>query len=201
MTSSGIGTSGFIFSTWLTSAAGDLVDNGHIVARDDRRGVFLHLAVALHHVGLQLLGRRRRPNDGVGAGGDGLTDALGRLAARCDERQVGIVLAQLAQDLGRVLAGRDVEDLGSGTHFGVSIVVATYDRGDDGYVGDVGDVLDHFGGGGGVDHAAAAPCISETAAICTERLPVVVPPPTPTKTGHSATVNSACVMAGCGVKG
>ena len=47
----------------------------------------------------------------------------------------------------------------------------------------------------------AAPCISETAAICTERLPVVVPPPTPTKTGHSATVSSACVMAGCGVKG
>ena len=36
---------------------------------------------------------------------------------------------------------------------------------------------------------------------CTERLPVVVPPPTPTKTGHSATVSSACVMAGCGVKG
>ena len=45
----------------------------------------------------------------------------------------------------------------------------------------------------------AAPCISETAAICTERL--VVPLPTPTKTGHSATVSSACVMAGCGVKG
>ena len=133
---------------------GDLVDNGHIVARDDRRGVFLHLAVALHHVGLQLLGRRRRPNDGVGAGGDGLTDALGRLAARCDERQVGIVLAQLAQDLGRVLAGRDVEDLGSGAHFGVSIVVATYDRGDDGDVGDVGDVLDHFGSSRGVDHTA-----------------------------------------------
>ena len=31
---------------------GDLVDNGHIVARDDGRGVFFHLAVALHHVGL-----------------------------------------------------------------------------------------------------------------------------------------------------
>ena len=75
---------------------GDLVDNGHIVARDDRCGVFLHLAITLHHVGLKLLGRRRRPDDGVGAGGDGFTDALWRLAARRDERQVGIVLAQLA---------------------------------------------------------------------------------------------------------
>lgn len=99
------------------------------------------------------------------------------------------------------LPAADVENLGSGAHLGVSIVVAANDRGDDGDVGDVGDVLDHFGSSGGVDHAAAAPCISETAAICTERLPVVVPPPTPTKTGHSATVSSACVMAGCGVKG
>ena len=47
----------------------------------------------------------------------------------------------------------------------------------------------------------AAPCISETAASCTARLPVVVPPPTPTKTGHSATVRRAWVMAGCAVKG
>lgn len=100
----------------------------------------------------------------------------GVLAARRDERQVGIVLAQFTQDLGRVFAGGDVENLGSGAHFGMRIVVATYDRGDDGDVGDVGDVLDHLGSSGGVDHAAAAPCISETAAICTERLPVVVPP-------------------------
>ena len=47
----------------------------------------------------------------------------------------------------------------------------------------------------------AAPCISDTAASCTERLPCVVPPPTPTKTGHSAAVSSACVMAGWAVKG
>ena len=64
------------------------------------------------------------------------------------------MLAQFTQDLRRVLAGRDVEDLGSGAHLGVSIVVATYDRGDDGDVGDVGDVLDHLGSSGGVDHAA-----------------------------------------------
>lgn len=64
------------------------------------------------------------------------------------------MLAQLAQDLRRVLTGCDVEDLGAGAHFGVSIVVATNDRGDDGDVGDVSDVLDHLGGGGGVDHAA-----------------------------------------------
>ena len=30
---------------------------------------------------------------------------------------------------------------------------------------------------------------------------VVVPPPTPTKSGASATVSRACVMAGCAVKG
>ena len=47
----------------------------------------------------------------------------------------------------------------------------------------------------------AAPCISETAASSAARLPVVVPPPTPTKSGASATVSSACVMAGCAVKG
>ena len=64
------------------------------------------------------------------------------------------MFAQLAQDLRRVLAGGDVEDLGSGAHFGMRIIVATYDRGDDGDVGDVGDVLDHLGGSGGVDHAA-----------------------------------------------
>ena len=64
------------------------------------------------------------------------------------------MLAQLAQDLRRVLAGCDVEDLGAGAHLCVSIVVATNDRGDDGDIGDVGDVLDHLGGGGGVDHAA-----------------------------------------------
>ena len=64
------------------------------------------------------------------------------------------MLAQFTQDLRRVLAGRDVEDLGSGAHFGMRIIVATYDRGDDGDVGDVGDVLDHLGSGGGVDHAA-----------------------------------------------
>ena len=64
------------------------------------------------------------------------------------------MLAQLAQDLGRVLAGGDVENLGSGAHFGMRIIVATYDRGDDGDVGDVGDVFDHLSSGGGVDHAA-----------------------------------------------
>ena len=64
------------------------------------------------------------------------------------------MLAQFTQDLRRVLAGRDGEDLGSGAHFGMRIIVATYDRGDDGDVGDVGDVLDHLGSGGGVDHAA-----------------------------------------------
>ena len=64
------------------------------------------------------------------------------------------MLAQLAQDLWRVLAGRDVKNLGARAHLCVSIVVATYDRGDDGDVGDVGDVLDHLGGGGGVDHTA-----------------------------------------------
>ena len=47
--------------------------------------------------GLTVEDRRRRcPDDGVGAGGDGLANALGRLAARRDKRQVGIVLAQLA---------------------------------------------------------------------------------------------------------
>ena len=64
------------------------------------------------------------------------------------------MLAQLAQDLGRVFAGGDVENLSSGAHLCVSIVVAANDRGDDGDVGDVGDVLDHLGSGGGVDHAA-----------------------------------------------
>ena len=64
------------------------------------------------------------------------------------------MLAQFTQDLGCVFAGGDVENLGSGAHFGMRIIVATYDRGDDGDVGDVGDVLDHLGSGGGVDHAA-----------------------------------------------
>lgn len=75
------------------------------------------------------------------------------------------MLAQLAQDLWRVLAGRDVKNLGARAHLCVSIVVATYDRGDDGDVGDVGDVLDHLGGGGELTTQPAAPCISETAAI------------------------------------
>ena len=64
------------------------------------------------------------------------------------------MLAQFTQDLRRVFASGDVKNLGAGAHLGVSIVVATYDRGDDGDVGDVGDVLDHLGGGGGVDHTA-----------------------------------------------
>ena len=64
------------------------------------------------------------------------------------------MLAQFTQDLGRVLAGGDVENLGAGAHLGVGIVVAANDRGDDGDVGDVGDVLDHLGSGGGVNHAA-----------------------------------------------
>ena len=57
------------------------------------------------------------------------------------------------------------------------------------------------GGAGEFTTTPAAPCISETAASCTARLPVVVPPPTPTKTGASEAVSSACVMAGCAVKG
>ena len=46
-----------------------------------------------------------------------------------------------------------------------------------------------------------APCISAKAAICAMRLPLVRPPPTPTKTGTSAAVKSAWVMTGWGVKG
>lgn len=57
------------------------------------------------------------------------------------------------------------------------------------------------GGAGELTTTPAAPCISDTAANCTERLPVVVPPPTPTKTGASEAVSRACVMAGCAVKG
>ena len=64
------------------------------------------------------------------------------------------MLAQLAQDLRRVFTGCDVEDLGSGANLGMCIVIAAHDRGDDGDVRHVGDVLDHLGGGGGVDHAA-----------------------------------------------
>ena len=57
------------------------------------------------------------------------------------------------------------------------------------------------GGAGELTTTPAAPCISETAASCTARLPVGVPPPTPTNTGASEAVSSACVMAGCAVKG
>ena len=64
------------------------------------------------------------------------------------------MLAQFTQDLRRVFASGDVKNLGAGAHLCVSIVVATYDRGDDGDVGDVGDVLDHLGSSGGVDHTA-----------------------------------------------
>ena len=63
------------------------------------------------------------------------------------------MLAQLAQDLRRVFAGCDVEDLGAGANLGMCIVIAAHDRGDDGDVRHVGDVFDHLGGGGGVDHA------------------------------------------------
>ena len=64
------------------------------------------------------------------------------------------MLAQLSQDLRCVLAGRDVENLGTGANLGMRIVIAAHDRGDDGDVRHVGDVLDHLGGSGGVDHAA-----------------------------------------------
>ena len=48
---------------------------------------------------------------------------------------------------------------------------------------------------------ANAPCASASCAITTERMPRVVPPPTPTKTGLTAALMTACEMACCGVNG
>ena len=46
-----------------------------------------------------------------------------------------------------------------------------------------------------------APWCSENSARRTERSPLVMPPPTPTKTGTSDTLMMAWVMEGWGVKG
>ncbi len=54
---------------------------------------------------------------------------------------------------------------------------------------------------GALSTTPAAPCISAIMASSTTREPVVVPPPTPTKSGCWATVIRACVMMGSPVKG
>ena len=117
--------------------------------------VFL-LAISRHHILLHHLRRGRGPDDGVGAGGDGRLNRLGRFAARRDEREVGVGTTQLAQYFGCVLAGGDVQDLGAGAHFGMGVVGA-HDRRHDGDVHHMNDMLDHLGRGGGVhDHARDA---------------------------------------------
>ena len=56
-------------------------------------------------------------------------------------------------------------------------------------------------GVGALTTTPVAPCISAYIARFTTRLPVVSPPPTPTNTGRSDAISSACVMIGCGVNG
>ena len=56
-------------------------------------------------------------------------------------------------------------------------------------------------GVGALTTTPVAPCISAYMARFTTRLPVVSPPPTPTNTGRSLAMSSACVMTGCGVNG
>ena len=56
-------------------------------------------------------------------------------------------------------------------------------------------------GAGALMTTPAAPCISATMASSVTRGPVVVPPPTPTKSGICATVSNACVITGSPVNG
>ena len=133
--------------------------------------VRLVLAVGSHDVAEDLAVGRRRPRDGVGAGPNGLEDALIRRAAGGDDGHVGVLLADAAHDGGRLRRGGDVEDVGTGFDALVKVRVRARDREHDGDVDRLGHVRDdgtgrrriehdagralHLGEHGEIDHALA----------------------------------------------
>ena len=158
-------------------------------------------AIFRHHLRLQLLRAWRRPCDGIRARFDGGEDAIFGSASRCQDRYFRMMRTYACHDLRGACSGCDVDDGRTGENLAFGDFVVFRDCCDNGNVDHGHGGFDGFRWCRRVDDDACAPCISATMASSVTRGPVVVPPPTPTKSGICATVSNACVITGSPVNG
>lgn len=112
--------------------------------------------VHVHELTLELLHRGRYPGDGIRAGVNCAPDGGGVLAATRDDGNLREALAHLLDDHRRVLAGGDVDHLGTGHNLGGDELVKGHDREDDGDVDARGNLMHVLDARGRVDDDAVS---------------------------------------------
>lgn len=96
-------------------------------------------SVSCHHLGEELLHRRRRVGDCIGAGFDRGKDGIGLVAARRDNGDIGVLLPDSTHDIDGILAACDIQDGSASCQAGIDIGLGCRDRHDGRDIDSAGD--------------------------------------------------------------